>query len=575
MPPSQRGRFRRKLAVLTSCLAILPALAMGWALLRIYRQSLEASYTDRLYTVVADLAHTAELEISGARQQLEVVAGFLSQQQEPVQQRITRAKVAVSMALAFSRVAVYDEAGQPIDTLIKSGDDPVPARLSAELMKDVRADGFAVAPSLQAEGGSWLPLILPVQGDGFRWYVCAPLPLDEVERRLVDLATTLEQHVAVAVVDRQMTTLAHSSRTVVPTEQAEALGLAASFAALRNHRVLMVKRYRAHDADYVAAVSGLSTLPLLFIAQIPNEVVLAPLARVRVLLLCAVLATALIAVLVGLWFARRLTAPVQELVGYAETLGRRQFSRPLHLHTGDELELLGDAMAEAARLLAASEAELKEQAAIRSDLGRYLPQHLVERVVGREQTIELGGVSREVTVMFADVAGFTALAKSQPPQVMATVLNELFTILTEIVFRYGGTIDKFIGDCVMALWNAPHDQADHARRALACAEDMVRWLEVGNEGWAARFGIRIELAIGINTGPALVGNFGSKTRMEYTCIGDAVNLAARLEHLARPQQVLITRATREAAGAEFDYHSLGVHALAGLDQPVEVIEVLA
>ena len=176
-------------------------------------------------------------------------------------------------------------------------------------------------------------------------------------------------------------------------------------------------------------------------------------------------------------------------------------------------------------------------------------------------------------VLFADVASFTSLTESFPPDVVAAILNELFTILTEIVFRHGGTVDKFIGDCVMAFWNAPDDQADHAARAVAAATDMLRWLEIGNEAWQARHGVTLRLAIGVNTGEVVVGNFGAKQRMTYTCIGDAVNVAARLEGIARPQQILVARATRDAAPDAADYRAIGAQRLSGRLDPIEVFEV--
>jgi adenylate cyclase len=157
--------------------------------------------------------------------------------------------------------------------------------------------------------------------------------------------------------------------------------------------------------------------------------------------------------------------------------------------------------------------------------------------------------------------------------VMVTILNQLFTILTEIVFRHGGTVDKFIGDCVMAFWGAPDDQADHAARAVAAAEDMQSWIEAGNEDWQRSYGVTIRLAIGVHTGEAVVGNFGSETRMEYTAIGDTVNVAARLEAIARPQQILVSEATRQAAGDDFEYVALGSRQVAGKSEAVELYEV--
>jgi adenylate cyclase len=127
----------------------------------------------------------------------------------------------------------------------------------------------------------------------------------------------------------------------------------------------------------------------------------------------------------------------------------------------------------------------------------------------------------------------------------------------------------------MALWNAPDDDADHAAAAVRCAQDFLRWVELANVVWQRRVGITIHLAIGIHTGEAAVGNFGSKSRMEYTAMGDTVNVASRLEHLARPQQILVGAATVRAAPAAGTYVALGSTRLAGKADPVEIFEVIA
>src|SRR5690606_18474437 len=114
---------------------------------------------------------------------------------------------------------------------------------------------------------------------------------------------------------------------------------------------------------------------------------------------------------------------------------------------------------------------------------------------------------------------FTPLCERLPPDDVVALLNELFTIVTEIIFRHGGTVDKFIGDGIMAFWGAPAACDDHADRALAAADDILSWLEVGNDGWKERYGVELELAIGVNSGSPIIGNIGSSTRMEYTAIG--------------------------------------------------------
>jgi adenylate cyclase len=172
-----------------------------------------------------------------------------------------------------------------------------------------------------------------------------------------------------------------------------------------------------------------------------------------------------------------------------------------------------------------------------------------------------------------DVVAFTPLTERLEPEQVVEILNHLFTISTEIVFRHGGTVDKFIGDSMMAIWGAPSTVEDHALRAVEAAEDILSWLEVANQHFRERYQTAIRLAFGINSGSCVVGNIGSDTRMEYTAIGDVVNVAARLEAIARPQQILVTRSTVDQLAGRFDCLSIGTKQLSGRATELEIFEV--
>jgi adenylate cyclase len=281
-------------------------------------------------------------------------------------------------------------------------------------------------------------------------------------------------------------------------------------------------------------------------------------------------AAALLAILVGLLAGQTLTAPILGVVGQVRLIARRKW-RELSLTSarGDEIGELTRSLGEMAIDLEKGEAEAK----LRDDLSRFMSKQLVDAIVKGEHSLSLGGKRSAVSVVFADVVGFTPLAEARSAEQIVGLLNELFSMLTEIVFRHGGTVDKFIGDCIMAVWGAPVSQEDHAMRALAAAEDMMRFLETANEGWREKYDVEIRLGIGVNSGEAIVGNIGSDKRMEYTVIGDVVNVAARLEAIARPQQVLISQATHDAAGTRFRYAAIGPRALPGRAEPVHLYEV--
>ena len=127
---------------------------------------------------------------------------------------------------------------------------------------------------------------------------------------------------------------------------------------------------------------------------------------------------------------------------------------------------------------------------------------------------------------------------------------------------------------LLAIWGAPASQEDHVARALDTAEEMLSWLETGNERWQAEYGVTIQLAIGIHTGEAVVGNIGSEKRMEYTAIGDVVNVAARLEAIARPQQILVTEAVVKVVGDDYEFNDADLHRLSGRAEPVHLFEVV-
>lgn len=169
--------------------------------------------------------------------------------------------------------------------------------------------------------------------------------------------------------------------------------------------------------------------------------------------------------------------------------------------------------------------------------GQYIPPQLVNELSRLPDGIPLEGESKILSVFFCDLQNFTSISEQLNPKQLNKLLNEYFTVMSEIIFKHGGTIDKYIGDAIMAFWNAPTDQKEHAQRSVEAALEMNQAIQVLaekfiNHGWP-----KLSMGAGINTGRANVGNMGSKYRMTYTAIGDAVNLASRIESLTRTYRV--------------------------------------
>jgi adenylate cyclase len=218
-----------------------------------------------------------------------------------------------------------------------------------------------------------------------------------------------------------------------------------------------------------------------------------------------------------------------------------------------------------------------EQRLLRDVMARYLSPTVSHWVLRDPARLTLGGETRVMTALFSDLRGFTTVAHQLDPQALVDLLNEHMSAMTEVVFRHDGVLDKYIGDALMAFWGAPMTQPDHAARACQAALDMIARLGELQADWARRGLPRLELGIGINTGPMVVGNMGSRARLAYTVIGDAVNVASRLEGLSKEYgtRVVIGEATREAAGSAFEYRFLDVVAVKGRREPLAVYEVMA
>lgn len=273
----------------------------------------------------------------------------------------------------------------------------------------------------------------------------------------------------------------------------------------------------------------------------------------------------------ALVLSRSIVNPIERLRQLAAKIARREYSAVVFgKPRSDEIGELDREIVNMAHELQSQEEQIVLEVARRNDLGRFLDREVVDRVVRGEQSLELGGTRMDVTVLFADVVSFTPFAESHPAEQVVGLLNELFTILSEVVFRHHGVVDKFIGDCIMAVFGAPEPSEDHAERAVGAAEDMMRFLETVSEAWEKKYGIAVRLGIGIHTGSAIVGNVGSKRRMEYTVVGDVANVASRLESIARPNQVLVSEATKDRTVARFPYRLLGPTQLVGRQGAVVV-----
>lgn len=184
----------------------------------------------------------------------------------------------------------------------------------------------------------------------------------------------------------------------------------------------------------------------------------------------------------------------------------------------------------------------------RRNMARLIPPSVVDQVMKGELTIEKGGRLSEITMLFSDIRGFTSMSDGRPPQEVVSTLNEYFEVMVEILFKHGGTLDKFVGDEIIGLFGAPIPLEDAAYKAVSCALDMQRSLKELNKTRESEGLQRLEIGIGINTGNVITGAIGSTKALQYTAIGDAMNVASRLVGVAKTGEIIISEHTRKQLG---------------------------
>jgi len=246
-------------------------------------------------------------------------------------------------------------------------------------------------------------------------------------------------------------------------------------------------------------------------------------------------------------------------------------------YTADDHELLGTLAAQGAmaventRLLE----RMKQEEIARVNFARYLSPHVVDQVLNNNLQVNLGGERKTVTVLFADIRDFTTLAETCPPDHLVTFLNKYFTSMAACIFESQGSIDKYIGDAVMAVFGSFIPLENTPQAAVQAAVLMMQIVSERCEEWRPQqSALPIRIGIGITTGEVFLGNIGSPEQMEFTVIGDVVNVASRFSGVARPGQILVDRETMSRLGDAFRYQELPHTHVKGKAQKVEVFEIV-
>jgi adenylate cyclase len=266
---------------------------------------------------------------------------------------------------------------------------------------------------------------------------------------------------------------------------------------------------------------------------------------------------------IAVYLGLRFSTPISQLVAATEAIGKGDYRYRVELNRQDELGNLATAFNQMGE-------ELLRHTLTRQSFGKYVGKDVLEMILADPEKMWLKGHKNDATILFADIRGFTAYAEEREPEEVVDMLNTYFEIATRAIMDYGGYVDKFIGDCVLGVFGVPVFRKDHVERAVRAALDLMDQLHQhsihGNP-------LLSSVGIGIHTGPIVSGNIGSQVKMEYTVIGDTVNLASRLSELAAPGEVLVTDAVYDRLRAIVSVEPAGTRTIKGKNAPVETLRV--
>ena len=432
----------------------------------------------------------------------------------------------------------------------------------AALADDPKAKGFARLPSAGPGGKLYALLVVPIYApkpEIVAWIGLA-LPIDSAFATGLKADTRLE-----------VTFYYGSSGAMVPVEstlpEVVARGprpRSSLDAGIRNVDVggqSFVTAYRPLLPLITPGLAGIALQRSLGEELAPSR----PLERFLLYLLLASLAAA---ALIAPVFARNLSRPLRALADHTLVIARGDYSHHLKLDRADEIGQLATSFNRMSEGLA-------ERDRVRDLLDKNVSPEIAAQLM--RDGAALGGEEREVTILFVDLRSFTRLSESMPPRDVLALLNRYFDRMSGIVEIYHGVVDKYIGDAIMALFGAPVAQPNHADSAILAALEMKSALARLNAELQTEGGTKLTFGIGINTSRIIAGNIGSNRRLNYSVVGDGVNVAARLQDLTRMSQfradIVISASTLAAAKGRYRVRPLGAAPVRGRDEPVEVFAV--
>lgn len=577
--------IRLRLIGVLILLTVIPLAVTGYFLARINEQSIKLQTKEYQLALSAQLSDVIHSMVDETCAELYEIEMTLSNRTLSADQAIQLSGYQIAASRRIDFVNIYDKGGAFLDSLLERGRSRPsysPGSLDEAVRERLRARQCDTGRVICSDSRLFLPVAVVWEADGrYQGYLWTAVDITFLSAQMNTIIRERFGSViqAAYLVDEKFDTVAHSDWIEPPAErnvrEQPLFKKIFSSTLLPQKGVGISFDYIDHDGPWLINLNTIPRFNWLLVVMQQRHAAYRTLYSMQKKILLVGSIFILAAILVGTFLGGQLSRPILAVARGARELAARRFSHRIRVKSRDEIGDMARAFNFLGQSLEEYDARIKKEVAIRSDLSRYLTPELVEAIIERRADLNLGGSRKQVTILFADVVSFTPLAESHQPELIVALLNELFTILTQIIFRNRGMIDKFVGDCVMALFGAPDPDPEAPQNAVRAAREMIRWLEVGNKKWKREYNLTLQLAIAIHCGEVIIGNIGSEKRMEFTAIGDVVNTADRLEKIAQANQILITRSVWEQLKDRSQVEPHGRFALRGKNLEIDVFEVLA
>ena len=577
--------IRTRFIVILVFITLVPLLITGYILTKINEQSIKLQTKEFQLSISVQLTELTHSILNNSCSELNEIAQILNDTTLTTDQviRLTTYKVANSKNL--QHINIHNIDGNFIDSLILSGPDlgsHVTEQISSENIEKIRKSDCIPGKFFFKDGKVFLQIFKAWRSDS------KLLGYFQVLTEITGLSSQLEKIIhnrsfprfdSAYIMDKNFKVIANSDWTGPPVE--ENLRDNKMFRDIFESRSIPSRKigiaFDHNDGKtmWLVNINTISRFNWIVVTLQKKEKAYESLYSLQKKIILIAIIFIFLAVIAGALIGGHLSAPILKIAKGARIFAENNFKHRIKdIPQGDEIGEVADAFNFLGESLEEYDARIKKEVAIRSDLSRYLTPELVESVIERKADLSLGGKKEKVAVLFADIAGFTSISESRPPEQVVSILNELFTILTGIIFRNNGMVDKFIGDSVMALFGIPASDENAPDNAVNTAKEMITWLEIGNKKWRKELGINIELSIAVNYGEAIIGNIGSERRMEFTAIGDVINKAAKIEKIALGDQILITEEVYEKLSNREGIRPVGEFKLPGHEENTKLFEVL-